>query len=160
MGAANDRAAASATIIADCGTGIDQRIKHRRRTQIGKQLEPAAQTDDPHLGAIVERLVVILRAADRAKQHRIGFERLGHGLLGQRLAMHIDRGAAHQPVRNLEAQAALLLEPGEHAQGFAHDLGANAVTGEDEEFLGHAGAPNEKRKESSFCEQKEAKKLY
>ena len=79
------------------------------------------------LGLLLERQVVVPRAADRAEQHGIGGLRLGHDRVGERRAVAIVAGAADQGLVGLEADALALGEPVHDPPDLGHDLGADAV---------------------------------
>ena len=51
--------------------------------------------------------------------------------------MRVIGAAADQPAVEGEIGLALAVEPGHHLDHLLHDLGADAVAGEKEEFLGH-----------------------
>ncbi len=104
-------------------------------TQIGEQLQILAQPQQPGLGPHLVGHRIPFRPADRAEQHRVGGQRLGHVGFGDRLAMRVIGAAADQAFLGLEAAAELLVHGGDQLLDLGHRLGADAVAGEQEEFL-------------------------
>ena len=90
----------------------------------------------PGLGAHLVGDLVPLRAADGAQQHGVGLERLVHGGVRDRLAVGVVGAAAHEVLLDGEVHA-LGVEPADDLLHLAHDLGADAVAGEDEKVMGH-----------------------
>ena len=123
--------------------GIDQRIEHDRGPQIGEQVEFLAQPQDRQLRAKLESKLLPFRSTDRAEQDGIGILRLLHRLVGDRRAARIDRGAAHQIVRDVERDHAAAVHPVDDATHLAHHLGADAVARQDQQLLvgGHRMSP-------------------
>ena len=78
------------------GRGIDQFRKHDRGPQIGKQTQMLAQTQHRLLRAFGARQGVVLPAADRAKQNRVGIFGQFQGGLGQRVTERIVSCAANR----------------------------------------------------------------
>ncbi len=107
--------------------GIDQRIEHLGRPQVGEQVHLLAESQQPAFGLLVELDIVPFRPADRAEQHGVGFERALHGVVAQRHAVLVEGGAAHHVFLDVEADGALLPHPGDDLAHFVHDFGADAV---------------------------------
>ena len=118
---------------------IGQRLEHQRRAQIGEQIHFLAQPQEAALGLQFEWQGFPFRPADRAEQHRIAGLRLGQGFVGQRRAGSLIGGAADQPLADLEAGEVAAVEKLDDAHDLAHDLRADAVAGQDENFAVGAG---------------------
>ena len=85
------------------GRGVDQRVQHDGRAQVGEQAEFAAQGEDGEFGPVVEAEMVPLRAADGAEQHGVRLLGAGDGLLADGAALGVDRGTADQSLAEFEA---------------------------------------------------------
>ena len=109
-----------------------------RRPQVGEQVEILAQAQQAALGPLVERHLVPLRTADGAEDDGVGLMRLGHGLVGDRDAVGVERRAADQRRLGLELDFALLVQHADDAIDLGHDFRADAVAGEKKKVLrGH-----------------------
>ncbi len=113
---------------------VGQRLENLRRAQIGEEVHLLAQAKQAALGLQLERQLLPFRAADRAEQHRVGGLRPRQGRIGQRHAVGIVGRAADQPLADIEAGDAALVEKLHHARHLAHDLGADAVARQDQDF--------------------------
>ena len=103
-----------------------------RRTEVGVDVELAAQADEALLGPNVG--AVELGSADRAHEHGVGATTGRQRLGRQRIAGLADRRAAEEVLLELEVERELL----QHAGGGRGDLGADAVAGEEDDL--HSGA--------------------
>ncbi len=129
------------------GRGVGQRVEHHRRAQIGEQIHFLAQLEEAALGAQFERDRLPFRAADRAEQHRVRGHRLGQRGVGQRHAGGVIGGAADEALGNLEAGDVAAIEELDHAHHLAHDLGADAVTRQNQDLavgaaIAHRSSPS------------------
>ena len=106
---------------------IDQRVEHLGRTQVREEVHLLAQAQQAALGLLGEVGGVPLRAADRTEQHGIGLESSLHGVVAERHAVLVERGATDQVLGDVEADRALLAHPGNDLADFVHHLGADAV---------------------------------
>ena len=114
--------------------GIDQRVEHLGRAQVGEEVHLLAQAQQAALGLLAEIGGVPLRAADRTEQHGIGLEGGLHGVVAERHAVLVERGATDQVLGDVEADRALLAHPGNDLADFVHHLGADAVAGQHEQI--------------------------
>ena len=115
--------------------GVGQRVEHHRRPQIGEQVHLLAQPQDAALGLQFERQAVPFRAADRAEQHRVAGDRLGQGLVGQRHADASSRRRRRPAPRLIsKLRDVAPVEKLDHAHDLAHDLRADAVAGQHQDF--------------------------
>ena len=115
--------------------GVGQRREHDGRAQIGEQVHFLAQAQQAALRLLLERQIVPFRAADGAEQHGVNRQRVGHGLVGQRGAVRVQRRTAHQAFLNVEGDVAALVHPVHHAADLAHHLRPDTVTRQDQQFL-------------------------
>ncbi|MDQ0587100.1 hypothetical protein QFZ47_001209 [Variovorax paradoxus] len=98
--------------------------------EIGEQAEVLAQAENGLLRAQRAVELVVLPVADGTEQHRVGFlGKLERGF-GQRVAVGLVGRAADQCRFHLERE----VERVEHANGFGHYFGADAVTRENCDF--------------------------
>ena len=115
--------------------GIEQRRARADRAQVGEQAQALAQAEQPLLGTRLAGIRgVPLGPADGGKQHGVGATAGVEHLVGQRRAVLVDRGTAHQLVFELE-----VAQLGEHGPRRVHDLGADAVAGQRDYSAAHAG---------------------
>ena len=108
--------------------GADQGRAGPDRAQVGVEAHALAQAEQALLGARRVRVGgVPLGTADGAEQDRVGGPAGLQHLVGEGGAVGVDRGAAHQPLVELELAERLqqLLRGGD-------DLGADPVAGEDD----------------------------
>ena len=68
--------------------------------------------------------------------------RLGQRLVGERHAVLVDGSAADEAGVGLELDLALLVEEGDDALDLGHHLGADAVTGQEQERVRGHGVPS------------------
>ena len=121
--------------------GIGQRRIAERRADVGEQAEVFAQPQQARFGAHVVRHAVPFRSADRAEQHGIGGFGLRHRLVGHGDLVGVVGRAADQRFLGLEPGDPALVHPGDHALDLAHDLGADAIAGEEQKIdRGHEQA--------------------
>ncbi len=91
---------------------VEQRRAGPDRAQVGEQPEALAQAEQPLLGARPARVGgVPLGAADGGQQHGVGAPAGVEHLVGQRRAVRVDRGAADQPLVELEVARAAPARP-------------------------------------------------
>ena len=114
--------------------GVDQRVEHLGRAQVGEEVHLLAQAEQAAFRLLAEVGGVPLRAADRAEQNGIGFQRGLHGVVAERHAVLVERGATDQVLGDVEADRALLAHPGNDLADFVHHLGADAVAGQHEQI--------------------------
>ncbi len=113
--------------------GADQGRAGPDRAQVGVEAHPLAQPEQALLGARRARVGgVPLRAADGAKQDRVGALAGLEDLVGEGDAVLVDRAATHQALVVGE-----LAEGGEHLARGGDDLGADPVAGKDD-YAGRA----------------------
>ena len=124
---------------------VDQGVEHLGRAQIGEQLHLLAQAQKAALGLRLERQRVVLRAADRAEQHRVRLERLGHDLVGQGRAVVIVGGAADPSLVELELEPEAAREPVHDPAHLAHHLRADAIARQQQDLAEHAGRVADRR---------------
>ena len=116
------------------GGGGERRIADGG-AEIGEKLQVLAQPQQAGFRAHLVGHRVPFRPADRAEQHGVGGQRLGHVGFRNRLAMRVIGGAADQPFLGLEAAAEILVHGRDQLLDLGHGLGADAVAGQEEEFL-------------------------
>jgi hypothetical protein len=116
----------------------ERRIGHRR-PQVGVEHEILAQAEKARLRPHVERHAVPFRPADRAEDDRVNRFRPGHGLVGDRDLVGVVGTAADQSVLGLERAHAVGVHPRDQLFDLGHDLGADAVAGEQKELVGRHG---------------------
>ena len=92
--------------------GVGQRGIADGGAQIGEKLHVLAQAQQPGFRPRVIRDIVPFRSADRAEHHGVGLHRLGHGGVGDRLAMRVIGAAADQIVLDIERGGAGRVQPG------------------------------------------------
>jgi hypothetical protein len=85
----------------------------------------------------VERQAVPFRAADRGQDHRIGRLGASDGCVRQWGALSLIGATADQGFLGFESNPATILQPGQQTASLAHDFGADTVTGEQQDFIGH-----------------------
>ena len=112
---------------------VGQSVKALRGAQVGKQVHLFAQPQQAALGLDREIELVIFRPAYSAQQNAVHLLRLGHGGVGQRRAMRILSATAHQIFGHIKFDPALGIKPRDDLFNFAHNFGADAVTGKDED---------------------------
>ena len=106
------------------------------RAQVGEQAEALAQAEQALLGAgLVGVGGVPFRTADRGQQHGVGVPARAERLVGQGRAVGVDRSAAEDVLLVLEIRAGSL----QYLEGRGGDLGADPVTGEEDDARGHGG---------------------
>ena len=115
--------------------GIGERGVADRGTEVGEELQVLAEAEEAGFGAHLVGDAVPLGAADRAEDDGVGTERLLHVLLGDRGAVLVVGAAADETGLELEVGKLLAVEPGDELFDLGHDLGADAVAGEEEERL-------------------------
>ncbi len=76
------------------------------------------------------------RPADRAEDHGVGGLRQRHGGVGDGDLVGIVAGAADEPFLGLERGQPPLIHQGDELLDLGHDLGADAVAGEQQELVG------------------------
>ena len=117
---------------------IGQRVKALCRAQVGEEVHFLAQAEQAAFWFHGEVEVVVFWAANGAQQHGVDFEGAGHRVIMQRGAVFVIGRAADQIMLYVEGQIALFAEPVDDARDLRHDLGADAVAGEDEQgWVGH-----------------------
>jgi len=122
-----------------------RRIAHRG-TQIGEQAELLAQAQQPGLGPDVIGHAVPLRPADRTEDHGIGGTSHGHGRIGNALLARIIGRTTDQALLGRKMRDALRVEPVDQPLHLRHHFGADAVAGEQQEFMGrHDSLPHSTR---------------
>ena len=110
--------------------------------QVGKQVHFLAQPQQTAFGLYAEIQHVIFGATDGTQQNRIRFQRLGHRIVMQGRAVLVIGGTADQIMFDVERHVTLVTVPINDADNLVHDLGADAVTGEDKQtWIGHAKTP-------------------
>ena len=110
-----------------------------RGPQVGEQAEILAQPQQAGLGPHVVGDLVPLRPADRAEDHRVRRIRQRHGVLGDADLVRVIGGAADQTLFIFKARSARRVEPGDDLLHLAHHLGADAVAGQKQQFVGRHG---------------------
>src|SRR6185312_1871338 len=116
----------------------DEEIDSRRdrRPEVRVDVERAPEPDQPRFGA--SRAALPLWAADGAEEHRVGaaarLERLGR----ERVSGRVDRGAADQPLLDLDLDRQQL----EDAHRLGGHLRADPVAGETDDPRAHAATPS------------------
>ena len=117
--------------------GAHQRRARADRAQVGVEAHPLAEAEQALLGA---RVVGVGRVpfgtADRAEQDRVGGLAGVQHLVGEGDAVGVDRAAAHEALVVVE-----LAQGVEDLAGGGDDLGADPVTGQDDDVGGlrHGG---------------------
>src|SRR5206468_8638947 len=101
------------------------------------QALPLAQAQQLALVANIIRQSVPLGAAHGAKENRVARLRELERLLGQRAAGLVDGGAAHVSRVELEGVTVLRGDCFEDLHGLRHDLGTDAVAGQDSDARLH-----------------------
>ncbi len=118
----------------------EERVGERRiadrRAQIGEEREILAQTQKARFRPHVIGHVVPFRPADRTEDDGVGGIRLGHRLLGDRHFMRVVANAADESFLGVEAGDALRVEEIDQPLHLGHHFGADAVAGEQQEFMG------------------------
>src|SRR6185437_1771827 len=99
--------------------------------------EVFAQTQKPALRAMLERQRVPFGPAHRTEQHGICRACLRHHRIGRGRTMRLVRDAADQIFVDRVGELAVLAEPFEHAARLGHHFGPDAVTGQQQDFVGH-----------------------
>ena len=116
--------------------GVGERVEHDGRAEIGEQVHLLAQPQQAAFPAAPRRAgSPHFRAADGAEQHRVGGDRIGQRLVGQRQAVRVDGRASHQPFPDVEGDMAAPVHPVHHAADLPHHLRTDAVAGENEQLL-------------------------
>ena len=119
--------------------GVGERRIADRGTQIGEQLEVLAQAQQAGLGALVVRHAVPFRPADRAEHHRVGGLRaLAWSRPRSPRRARRRRSRRRGRSRSRMAAAARAFTQATTLLDLGHHFGADAVAGEQEEFVGHA----------------------
>ena len=115
------------------GLASYERGQRLDRAQVGEQAEALAQAEQALLGAgLVGVGRVPFRAADGGQQDRVGALARGERLVGEGGAVGVDRGAAEQVLVVIELRAGGL----QNVDGRGGDLGADPVTGEEDDVAG------------------------
>ena len=97
--------------------GAEERLARLHRAQVRVQPEPLAQAQQTLLGARCARVGgVPLRPADRPQENGVRLAAGAEDLVGERGPVGVDRGAADEPLVELEL-----------AQRLEHDRGAEAT---------------------------------
>jgi hypothetical protein len=113
----------------------ERRVAHGR-ADVGEQIEVFAQPQEAGLGSLVVGVLVPFRPADRAEDHGVRRLRLLDRLVGHGDAVSVVAGAADQPLLGVEAAHAVRVHPIDQALHFGHHLLADAVAGEEQQFVG------------------------
>ena len=119
--------------------GIRQRRIADGGAEVGEQSEILAQAQQAGFGAHLVRHRIPFRAADRAEDDGVGGQRLGHVALGDRHLVGVIGRAADQAGIGLEFGDPGRIEPIDQPLHLAHHLGADTVTGEQQQFVGRHG---------------------
>ena len=88
---------------------VNQRVHDLRRTQVGKQPQIGADSEQAGLRALCARQVVPFRPANAGEQHRIGGARLGFGRFRVGVAAGIHRATAEVGVIQRDRQPGFFL---------------------------------------------------
>ena len=133
--------------------GADERRARPHRAQVRVEAEALAEAEQALLGP---RRVgvggVPLRSADRAEQHGVGpAARLEH-LVGERVAVGVDRGAADQLLVELEIAERL-----EHPPRGGDDLGPDPVAGQERRSAAGSSGASRRDVEADVVERQRAK---
>jgi hypothetical protein len=103
----------------------------------GEQVEILADRQQAALRALRARELIVLRPADRAEQDRIRRARLDLRFRRVGFAGGVHRAAAKQRVIQLDVQAMPRAQRFEHGHGLPHNLRADTVAGEHQNFSSH-----------------------
>ena len=124
------------------GREIRERIKTLGWAQVGKKVHLFAQAQKPAFRFDGEVEVIIFGPTHSTQQHRVGGQCLGHGVIMQRRAVRVIGRPADEILFNIKGQTALCAIPVDDPCHLAHDLGSNAVSGEDKQgWVGHVNSP-------------------
>ena len=133
----------------------DQQIDARRTVglQRGEILQPVEQRDGPQIGIGAQRLaqaqqtgfgaraaLIPFRPADCAQQNGIGPFAAGARGIRKRIAMMVDGDAAKVMRCKLQVETEARIRRFQHRARGGSDFGADAVTGQQDDVGGHAGA--------------------
>ncbi len=114
---------------------VEQRGARPDRAQVREQAELLAEAEEPLLGAGRVRVGgVPLRPAHGREQDGVRAPAGVEHLVRERRAVGVDRSSAHEPLVELE-----LTDRVEELARRGHDLGPDAVTGQEDDSLGHGG---------------------
>ena len=109
--------------------------------KVGEDAEARAEAEETLLGPLVGGEGIPLVAADGGEEDGVGGLARGEGLGGQGHAGGVDRGAAHEALGEVEGDVPLGADLDEDFLRDGHDLGADAVAGEEGDLvvLGRGG---------------------
>ena len=124
------------------GGGVRQLFKEQGGAEVGKQAQGLAQTQQSPLRPLVPGEGVPLPTAHSPQQDRVGGFAHIDGFLGQAAAGGVDGTASRQDLVVLEGVAKFFPYLVQHQQGLLHHVGADAVPGNDREFIVHGSQPS------------------
>jgi hypothetical protein len=123
------------------------------RPQVGEQVHVPPQAEEARLPAHVGGYRLVARAAHGAEQHGVGGEHLFALVRRQQRTVGAEGRHAEGHLAHRAAEAAMVVEPGNDAQGLARHLGTDPVTGQGDELetvLAHGRAPSSHSSETGF----------
>ncbi len=103
-------------------------VQDLRRAKIGEQAELLAEAQKPGFGA--NRAIIPLIAAHGAEQDRVRVAARFERLIGQRIAVAVDRHAAEITLGKIQTEVALARQLLEAAHRLGRNFGSNPVTGQ------------------------------
>ena len=119
------------------GAGVGQLGPQLGGAVVGVQAHAGAQVQQAAFRALGALHAFPFGAAHGAQQHTVAGQALVQLSLGQRLAPLVNGAAAHVHLGVGEGVAVLFGDLVQHANGLAHDLGADAVAADDSNVLVH-----------------------
>jgi hypothetical protein len=103
--------------------------------EIGEEGEVLAQwKKGGALRLLIGREAFPLGTADRAEENGVGGAACLQRGLGEGVAVGVDGRASDEALGEGELEGEFLGDRGQDAEGFGHDFGTDAVTGEDSNF--------------------------
>ena len=107
------------------------------RAQIRKHAQSLANSQQPFFGPLLGWCIIEFRETDSAHEGRVGGGGKFRRLVGEGGAGLMNGDAAEQPFGQIQRVIPLVRDMLQHAHSFAGNLGADAVTGEDEDVEVH-----------------------
>jgi hypothetical protein len=124
---------------------VDELRQDVRGAQVREHAQTGAQTEQALLRALSRGQGVPLVPADGREQHRVGGLARREGLGGEGHAGGVDGGAAHERLREVEVDVVLRAHLLEHLARGLHDLGADAVAGQQGDLVRFRGRRHRQR---------------